>query len=71
MREPHVKIGLCPASRSAKFQRPDALVSDIGMFEADGYSLIRQVRAVAPERGGSTPVVALTRPTRAPKTGSR
>ena len=55
-----VKIGLCPASRSAKFQRPDVLVNDIGIFEEDGYSLIRQMRAVAPERGGSTPVVGRT-----------
>ena len=41
-------------------QRPDVLVSDIGMPEEDGYSLIRQVRALSPEQGGSTPAVALT-----------
>ncbi len=40
--------------------RPDVLVSDIGMPEEDGYSLIRKVRALAPEQGGNTPAVALT-----------
>jgi signal transduction histidine kinase len=40
--------------------RPDVLVSDIGMPEEDGYSLIRKVRALNPESGGRTPSVALT-----------
>ncbi len=40
--------------------RPDVLVSDIGMPEEDGYSLIRKIRALAPERGGRTPAAALT-----------
>ena len=38
----------------------DVLVCDIGMPEEDGYSLIRKVRALAPERGGYIPAVALT-----------
>jgi CheY-like chemotaxis protein len=40
--------------------RPDVLVSDIEMPGQDGYSLIRKVRALGPERGGKTPAVALT-----------
>ena len=40
--------------------RPDVLVSDIGMPGEDGYSLIRQLRALPPERGGQTPAIALT-----------
>ena len=40
--------------------RPDVLVSDIGMPDEDGYSLIRQVRARDVDYGGSTPAVALT-----------
>jgi PAS domain S-box-containing protein len=40
--------------------RPDVLVSDIGMPNEDGYSLIRKVRARPVERGGRTPAVALT-----------
>ncbi len=38
----------------------DVIVSDIAMPGEDGYALIRQVRALAPESGGSTPVIALT-----------
>jgi PAS domain S-box-containing protein len=39
---------------------PDVLVSDIGMPDEDGYSLIRRVRAIGVERGGRVPAVALT-----------
>jgi CheY-like chemotaxis protein len=39
---------------------PDVLISDIGMPEEDGYSLIRKVRALPPEQGGRTPAAALT-----------
>ncbi len=40
--------------------KPDAIVSDVGMPKEDGYSLIQQVRALEPERGGLTPAIALT-----------
>ena len=40
--------------------KPDAIVSDVGMPDEDGYSLIQQVRALEPERGGLTPAIALT-----------
>ena len=36
------------------------MVSDIGMPCQDGYDLIRTVRALEPEKGGTTPAVALT-----------
>ena len=39
---------------------PDLLISDIGMPEEDGLSLIRKVRALGPAHGGSVPAVALT-----------
>jgi len=39
---------------------PDALVSDIGMPDVDGYELMRKVRAREPERGGLIPALALT-----------
>ena len=39
---------------------PDVLVSDIAMPGEDGYSLIRKVRALAPERGGQIPALAFT-----------
>jgi CheY-like chemotaxis protein len=41
-------------------EKPDVLVSDIGMPGEDGYALIRKVRALAPERGGQVPAAALT-----------
>jgi len=39
---------------------PDLLLSDIGMPDTNGYLLLRQVRALAPERGGLVPAIALT-----------
>ena len=45
---------------SLKRDRPDVMVSDIGMPLHDGYELIRRVRALPPDEGGRTPAVALT-----------
>jgi len=39
---------------------PQVLVSDIGMPEEDGFSLMRRVRALSPSNGGSIPAVAVT-----------
>jgi CheY-like chemotaxis protein len=39
---------------------PDVLISDIGMPEEHGYSLIRKVRARETSRGGCIPALALT-----------
>jgi PAS domain S-box-containing protein len=39
---------------------PDVLVSDIGMPEVDGYTLLRQVRCLSPDRGGKIPAIALS-----------
>jgi signal transduction histidine kinase/ActR/RegA family two-component response regulator len=41
-------------------EHPDVLVSDIGLPEEDGYSLMRRIRALPRERGGSIPAAALT-----------
>jgi signal transduction histidine kinase/ActR/RegA family two-component response regulator len=41
-------------------QRPDVIVSDIGMPGRDGYELMRAIRALPPESGGRTPAIALT-----------
>lgn len=40
--------------------RPDVLITDIGMPDMDGYTLIGKLRALSPEDGGRTPAVALT-----------
>lgn len=39
---------------------PDVLVSDIGMPDEDGYSLIRKLRQFEAQRGGRLPAIALT-----------
>ncbi len=46
-------------------KHPDFLVSDIGMPDEDGYSLIRKIRALAEARYRNVPAVALTAFTRA------
>lgn len=40
--------------------QPDVLICDIAMPGEDGYTLIRRVRTLKPEKGGRTPAVALT-----------
>jgi CheY-like chemotaxis protein len=40
--------------------RPDVLISDIGMPEEDGYSLIRKVRSREASSGERIPAIALT-----------
>jgi signal transduction histidine kinase/ActR/RegA family two-component response regulator len=40
--------------------RPDVLLSDIEMPGLDGYTLVRQVRALGPGDGGQTPAVAVS-----------
>jgi hypothetical protein len=39
---------------------PDVLVSDIQMPGIDGYTLIRRVRKMDPDRGANIPAIALT-----------
>ncbi|MBW4486283.1 MAG: CHASE domain-containing protein [Trichocoleus desertorum ATA4-8-CV12] len=41
-------------------QQLDVLVSDIGMPETDGYTLMDQVRSLPPNQGGHIPAAALT-----------
>ena len=40
--------------------RPDVIISDIGMPNEDGYSLIKRVRSLTAHEGGDTPALALT-----------
>lgn len=41
-------------------ERPDIIISDIGMPEEDGYSFIRRVRSLKDDAARSTPAIALT-----------
>jgi PAS domain S-box-containing protein len=45
--------------------KPDVLLSDIGLPVEDGYALMSRVRALPPEQGGLTPAAALTAYSRA------
>jgi PAS domain S-box-containing protein len=40
--------------------QPDVLISDIGMPEMDGYTLLQQLRSLPPEKGGQIPAIAVT-----------
>lgn len=57
-----VTVAASAADAFAAIQRecPDLLLSDVGMPDEDGYSLIRRVRALPGECGGRLPAVALT-----------
>jgi signal transduction histidine kinase/CheY-like chemotaxis protein len=48
------------AIRRVREDRPDVVISDIGMPGEDGYAFIKRLRAVEPAQGGRTPAVALT-----------
>jgi CheY-like chemotaxis protein len=53
------------AFEALKRFRPHVLVSDIGMPEEDGYSLMRRIRQLPASEGGGVPAIALTAFTRA------
>jgi signal transduction histidine kinase/ActR/RegA family two-component response regulator len=48
------------ALRAVEEDRPDVLVSDIGMPDVDGYELLRRIRALGSPPGGHLPAIALT-----------
>jgi signal transduction histidine kinase/CheY-like chemotaxis protein len=41
-------------------ERPDAIISDIGMPDIDGLSFIRSIRKLEPAEGSGTPAIAFT-----------
>ena len=48
------------AIEALELHKPDILISDLGMPDEDGYSLISKIRALPSERGGNIPAAALT-----------
>ena len=48
------------AFAAVQSEQPNVLLSDIGMSGESGYDLIRDIRALPPEKGGNIPAVALT-----------
>ena len=45
---------------SLERDRPDVILSDIGLPDEDGFALIRRVRRLPPSHGGRVPAVAVT-----------
>lgn len=39
---------------------PSIIISDLGMPDEDGYSLIQRIRSLSPETGGAVPAIALS-----------
>ena len=48
------------ALEALEAHKPDILISDLGMPDEDGYSLISKIRALPSDRGGHIPAAALT-----------
>jgi CheY-like chemotaxis protein len=55
-----VAASAAEALRVLETWQPDVLVSDIGLPDEDGYSLIRKIRALETSRGSELPAIALT-----------
>lgn len=47
-----------------QIHRPDVLLSDVGMPDEDGFTLIRRIRSLSISQGGQIPAAALTAYTR-------
>jgi signal transduction histidine kinase/DNA-binding response OmpR family regulator len=58
----HVRAAVDVEEALALFQAetPDAVVTDLGMPGADGYELLKRIRALPENRGAHVPVIAVT-----------
>jgi CheY-like chemotaxis protein len=48
------------AIKTLQYVKPDILLTDIAMPRHDGYWLIREVRSLPADQGGSIPAIAIT-----------
>jgi len=55
-----IRRSAAEALEALEQHKPDILISDLGMPDEDGYSLIEKIRALPLERGGNIPAAALT-----------
>jgi CheY-like chemotaxis protein len=46
--------------QAIKNHQPDLVVTDLHMPRMDGFELLREIRALGPDAGGNTPVIAMT-----------
>jgi CheY-like chemotaxis protein len=57
-------VHLCESAEEARAalreRRPHLIISDIGMPRESGIDLMRSIRSMAPEAGGSVPAIAVT-----------
>jgi PAS domain S-box-containing protein len=64
LRQCGVDVRAVSSAAAAMFEletwQPEVLISDIEMPDEDGYTLIRRIRSLPPERGGKIPAAALT-----------
>jgi PAS domain S-box-containing protein len=62
--ECHAKVRTAASAEEAmnllREERPDVLISDVGMPGVDGYEFIRRVRSLPVEGGSKIPAIALT-----------
>ena len=58
----HITTAASAAEAMGKItsEKFDVLISDIGMPEEDGFSLIRKIRKLSADQGGAVPAIALT-----------
>jgi PAS domain S-box-containing protein len=57
---PTIAASVDEAQAAFARERPDVVVSDIGMPHRDGYAFIESVRALSADDGGNVPALALT-----------
>ncbi|HVV53214.1 MAG TPA: response regulator, partial [Polyangia bacterium] len=58
--EVRAAAGAGEALRAIAADRPEVVISDVGLPGESGYELVRRLRQLPPEQGGRIPAAALT-----------